>query len=72
METKKKGFAIGRLVWIPQSRYEFYYLRMIIILVKGPQTYGNIKCIDGFQHETFRDTCFAMRFLKMIGYTLPL
>jgi hypothetical protein len=33
-------------------------------VVKGPLSYDAIKNVNGFQHETFREACFAMGFLE--------
>lgn len=62
-KPRKRGYNIGRLIWVPQSTGELYYLRMMLTVKKGPISYDDIKKIDGFQHKTFRETCFAMGFL---------
>jgi hypothetical protein len=62
-KPRKRGSTIGRLIWIPQSAGEIYYLRMMLTVVKGPKTYDSIKLVKGVQHDTFREACFAMGFL---------
>ena len=39
MKAKKKGFTIERLMWVPLSTGEVYYLRTMLIVVKGPTSY---------------------------------
>jgi hypothetical protein len=63
-KPRKRGYTIGRLVWVPQTAGEIYYLRMMLTVVKGPKTYDSIKIINGFKHETFREACYAMGFLE--------
>lgn len=60
----KRGFTIGRLAWISQSTWELYYLWMMLTIVKGLQSYGSIKCIDEFQHQTFKYAWIALGFLE--------
>jgi hypothetical protein len=63
-QPRQRGDTIGRLVWIPQGCGEVYFLRMMLTVVKGPLSYDAIKNVNGFQHETFREACFAMGFLE--------
>lgn len=63
-KLRKIGYTIDRLIWVPQSTGELYYLRMMLIVKKGPSSYDDIKKIDGFQQKTFREACFAMGFLQ--------
>jgi hypothetical protein len=60
---RKKGYTIGRLIWVPPSTGELYYLRMMLTVTKGPLCYEDIKKVAGIQLKTFRETCFAMGFL---------
>ncbi|XP_058727025.1 uncharacterized protein LOC131598443 [Vicia villosa] len=63
-KPRQRGYTIGRLMWVLQCTGELYYLRMMLTAKKGPISYDDIKNIDGFQHKTFRDACFAMGFLQ--------
>lgn len=63
-KPRKKGYTTCRLMWVPQSIRELFYLRMMLTVKKGPTCYNGIKIVYGFQYETFRDACFAMRFLQ--------
>ncbi|XP_058777696.1 uncharacterized protein LOC131651964 [Vicia villosa] len=60
----KKGFTIGRLIWVPPTTGELFYLRMMLTVAKGPTTYEEIRTVDNIQFDTFRDACFAMGFLE--------
>jgi hypothetical protein len=63
-KPRTRGNTIGRLVWIPQGCGEIYFLRMMLTVVKGPESYDSIKNVRGFQHDSFREACFASGFLK--------
>lgn len=61
---RKRGHTIGRLIWVPPSTGELYYLRMMLTVVKGPTCYEDIKFVDGKVQDSFRDACFHMGFLN--------
>ncbi|XP_058758996.1 uncharacterized protein LOC131632231, partial [Vicia villosa] len=63
-KPRKKGFTIGRLIWVPPTTGELYYLRMMLTVVKGPKTYEDICKVGDRQYDSFRDACFAMGFLE--------
>jgi len=50
-------------MWVPQTNGELYYLRMILIVCKGPRCYKDLKFVKGIQYLTFREACFALGFL---------
>jgi hypothetical protein len=58
-----RGYTIGRLMWVPPTTGELYYLRMMLTIAKGPTSYEEIKFVNGFQYLTYREACFAMGFL---------
>ncbi|XP_058783368.1 uncharacterized protein LOC131658046 [Vicia villosa] len=63
-KPRKRGYTIGRLIWVPQSTGELFYLRMMLTVKKGPLCYQDIKTVDGKKLKTFRDACFTMGFLQ--------
>jgi hypothetical protein len=60
---RKKGYTIGRLIWVPPCTGELYFLRMMLTVLKGPICYEDIKKVAGTKLNTFREACFAMGFL---------
>ncbi|XP_058751125.1 uncharacterized protein LOC131624171 [Vicia villosa] len=62
-KPRLKGYTIGRLIWVPPTTGELYYLRMMLTHVKGPQSYDEIKIVNNVKYDTFRDACFAMGFI---------
>ncbi|XP_058764312.1 uncharacterized protein LOC131637724 [Vicia villosa] len=61
---RKRGHTIGRLIWVPPSTGELYYLRMMLTVAKGPTCYEDIKKVGGIVRDSFRDACFEMGFLN--------
>ena len=60
---RKRGFAIGRIHYVPQSSGERYFLRMLLIKVKGPTSYEDILTVNGTQHTSFREACYSLGLL---------
>jgi len=61
---RKKGFTIGRLIWVPPTTGELFYLRLMLTVAKGPTTYEEIRKVGDIQYLSFREACFAMGFLN--------
>ncbi|KAI5426340.1 hypothetical protein KIW84_031951 [Lathyrus oleraceus] len=62
-KPRLKGYTIGRLIWVPPTTGELYYLRLMLTHVKGPRSYNDIKTVNNVKYDTFRDACFAMGFI---------
>ncbi|KAI5383244.1 hypothetical protein KIW84_070594 [Lathyrus oleraceus] len=62
-KPRQKGYTIGRLIWVPPTTGELYYLRLMLTHVKGPRSYNDIKTVNNVKYDTFRDACFAMGFI---------
>ncbi|XP_039688594.1 uncharacterized protein [Medicago truncatula] len=60
---RKRGFTIGRLIWVPPTTRDLFYLRLMLTVVKGPRTFDEIRKVGDTQFFSFRDACFAMGFL---------
>lgn len=43
---------------------------MMLIVKKGPMSYKDLKEVNSFQHKTFRESCFAMKFLQDDKYCI--
>ncbi|KAG5003647.1 hypothetical protein JHK84_027903 [Glycine max] len=62
-QPRKQGNTIGRLIWVPPSAGELFYLRMMLSTAKGAQSYSDIRTVNGLVYPTFREACFAKGFL---------
>ncbi|KAH1232889.1 hypothetical protein GmHk_09G025454 [Glycine max] len=60
----KKGNTIGRLIWVPATIGELFYLRMMLTTCKGPTSFEDIRTVENVLYPTYREACFAMGFLQ--------
>nr|GEX81184.1 uncharacterized protein [Tanacetum cinerariifolium] len=60
---RKRGFAVGRIHYVPPSVGEAYYLRVLLHKQKGPEDWDKIKEVNDTVHRTYRDACYAMGLL---------
>ncbi|RZC25470.1 hypothetical protein D0Y65_004248 [Glycine soja] len=61
---RKKGYTIGRLLWVPPITGELFYLRMMLTVCKGPTSFEDLRTVDNVQYSTYKEACFAMGFLQ--------
>lgn len=57
--TRKKGFKLGRLRYVHPSAGETFYLRMLLMVVKGAKSYEDVRTYEGTIYCTFREACQA-------------
>lgn len=63
-KIRQQGFAIGRMYFIPPYAGELYFLRMLLTVIKGPQSFEDVQTWEGTIHPTFRDACLARGLLE--------
>jgi hypothetical protein len=56
---RKRSDKIGRIYYVHPSTGELYYLRMLLMLVKGAQCYADVRTYNAVVYETFKDACAA-------------
>ncbi|GAB2302009.1 hypothetical protein Dimus_038788 [Dionaea muscipula] len=61
---RQRGFAIGRLYFATPSSGERFYLRLLLTIVKGPQSFEHLRTVDNFLHPTFQRACLALGLLE--------
>jgi len=62
-QPRKQGYTIDRLIWVPCSTEDLFYLRMMLSSAKGPKSYKEIRTVENVMYGTFREACFAKGFL---------
>jgi len=53
-KLKKKGYIIGRLIWVAPTIVELFYLRMMLTICKGPTSFEDIRTVANVQYPTYR------------------
>ncbi|XP_070026555.1 uncharacterized protein [Nicotiana sylvestris] len=56
-------FSIGRIFFVPPGTGELYYLILLFNVIKGPESYDDLKRINNHSHLTFREACDALGLL---------
>lgn len=59
--------TIGRLYFISPTAGELFYLRTLLTVVRGPESFKNLRIIDGVEYPTFREACIARGLLADDG-----
>jgi hypothetical protein len=54
-----RGDKIGRIYYVHPSTGELYYLRMLLMIVKGASCYADVRTYNGIVYESFKDACTA-------------
>ncbi|XP_026459021.1 uncharacterized protein LOC113359642 [Papaver somniferum] len=67
-KPRKRGFnKIGRIYYVHPTAGEKYYLRILLNVQRGCQSYDDIKTIDCVTHLTFKAACLALGLLEDDG-----
>ena len=64
---RQRGFAIGRMYFVPPTAQERFYLRMLLCVVKGACSYEGLRTYHGVIYPTFRNACIARGLLEDDG-----
>ena len=54
---QRNTFALGRMTYVGPTAGEKFYLRTLLMIVKGPTSFKNLRMTDGQLCETFHDAC---------------
>ena len=63
-KPRKMGNTIGRLIWVPPSSGELFYLRRMLTHGKGPLSFKDIRTVKNIVYTTFREACLALGVLS--------
>lgn len=55
---------IGRIYYVSPAAGELYYLRMLLMTVKGAKSYADVRTFEGTVYPTFRQACESRGLLE--------
>jgi len=58
-EGRRRGTKIGRLRFIHPGVGDAFYLRMLLMVVRGALSYADVRTYEGIVYNTFREACQA-------------
>lgn len=64
---QRNSFALGRMTYIAPTAGERFHLRMLLMVIKGPRSFDDLKTVDGEECETFHDACVKRGLLEDDG-----
>ena len=56
---RQRGFCIGRMYHCNPVSGERYYLRLLLTVVRGPQSFTHLYYVDGVRYPTYQAACIA-------------
>ena len=63
-KPRQRGQAIGRMYFAAPSSGERFYLRLLLTVVPGATSYGDLRTVNNITHNTFKEACFALGLLE--------
>lgn len=61
------SFAIGRMMYVGPTAGERFYLRTLLMVVRGPKSFDDLKTVDNVVCETFQSACLRRGLLEDDG-----
>jgi hypothetical protein len=56
---RQRGFAIGRMYYVPPTAGEKHFLRLLLTVVRCPRSIEHLRTVNGIVHPNFRAACIA-------------
>ena len=51
---------------VSPAQVELFYLRLLLLSVKGATSFENLKIVNGTIHDNFVSTCLALGLIELI------
>jgi hypothetical protein len=64
---QQQSLTIGRMIYVGPTAGKRFYLRTLLMIVRGPTSFDDLKSVDGEVSETFRDVCLKCGLLEDDG-----
>ncbi|XP_074282635.1 uncharacterized protein LOC141607174 [Silene latifolia] len=63
-KRKNKVIAIGRLVFVAPAEGERFFLRLLLLHIRGPTSFEYLKTVDGYVCATFQEAALRHRLVE--------
>ena len=63
-QPRQRGTAIGRLHFVAPNAGERFYVRLLIMIVKGSWSFEVLRSFEGIEYPTFKAACLAWGLLE--------
>ncbi|KAF7140271.1 hypothetical protein RHSIM_Rhsim06G0045600 [Rhododendron simsii] len=63
-KPRERGFAIGRMYFVSPNAGELFYLRLLLSVVRGPESYECLRTVNNILHDTFKSAYIARGLLE--------
>lgn len=63
-QIRKRGIVVGRLSEVHASSGDTFFLRMLLLRVKGATSFTDLRTVDGRIYDTFKEACAALGLLR--------
>jgi len=57
IKRKNRQKAIGRMYWVTPRTGEQYYLRVLLVHVRGATSFDDLRTVNGITYETYKEAC---------------
>ncbi|XP_074317835.1 uncharacterized protein LOC141653863 [Silene latifolia] len=63
-KRRKKVIVIGRLVFVAPAKGERFFLRLLLLHIRGPTSFEALKTVKGYKCATFQDAALRYGLLE--------
>ena len=56
--------ALGRVYTVSPRDQECFFLRLLLVNVRGPKSFDDLKTVNGIVRASFREACFELKLLE--------
>jgi hypothetical protein len=58
-KPRKRGYSIGRIYYYSPVSGERFYLRLLLIVIRGPRSFNELYLVEGVRYPTYYAACIA-------------
>lgn len=63
-KIRERGIVVGRISEVHASSGDAFFLRMLLLHIKGATSFKDLRTVNGQVYETFKEACDALGLLK--------